>query len=260
MVAEGVLENPKPEAILGLHTSTGVTLAGSRDDMVTEYLEAGEVGWNSGPASANSDRFQIIIKGTMAHGSAPHKGVDAIMVAAQAINALQMVRARETNPQQPLVMTIGTIQGGQRENILADTVEMGGTVRTADEGFRDHVIELMNRTLKGVTEAHGATFELNYRKGYPIVMNDDALVKKLLPTMRRIVGDARVLEVNPGMGGEDFSYFAQKLPGFFYRLGCANEGKGITAGGHTPQFDVDEEALKTGVEVMAGMVCDLLKN
>ena len=257
MVAEGALENPKPDAIFGLHCTTSISPLGALDDK-THYLSAGQIAWSSGADSANSDRFSIVIRGKMAHGSAPHKGVDAIAVAAEAIGALQLIRSRETNTRQPLVLTIGTIQGGQRENILAERVELGGTVRTYDAAFRDKVIESMHRVLKGVCEAHGATYEMEYRKGYPSIINDDALVKATLPVFRRIVGEKNVVEVIPGMGGEDFSYFSQIVPGFYFRLGIANEAKGIIGGGHTPIFDVDEECMKTGVATMAAAVCDFL--
>lgn len=258
MVAEGVMENPRPEAVLALHSTTAYQPAGNMDYSKVHYLEAGQVGWNIGASSANSDRFQIKIKGQMAHGSAPHRGVDAIAIAAEAISALQLIRSRETNTQQPLVITVGMINGGQRENIIAEEVSMSGTVRTMDTAFRDKVITLMHRTLKGITSAHGASYEMDYKKGYPVVMNNEALVKQLLPTMQRIVGKENALEITAAMGGEDFSHFANIVPGFYYRLGCANEKKGIIGGAHTPAFDVDEESLRTGVEVMAAMVCDFL--
>ncbi|MBL9117689.1 MAG: amidohydrolase [Verrucomicrobiaceae bacterium] len=260
MVAEGVMENPKPEAILALHSSTAVTKLDSNGADIPAYLEAGELGWNIGPTNANSDRFKITINGQMAHGSAPHRGVDAIAVAAQVINALQLIRSRETNTQQPLVITVGTIQGGQRENVIADRVEMAGTVRTYDDALQSRVIDLMKRTIEGITAAHGATAEFHYRKSYPMVVNEAPLVNKLLPTMRRIAGNDQVIELRPGMGGEDFSYFSRLVPGFYFRLGCANVKEGITGGQHTPEFDVDERALKTGVEAMAAMVCDFLQD
>ncbi len=259
MVAEGAMEDPRPEAVLGLHSTTAFQPAGESDDSKVHYLEAGQVGWNIGASSANSDRFHITIKGVMAHGSAPHRGVDAIAVAAEAISALQMIRSRETSTQQPLVITVGMISGGDRENIIAEEVTMSGTVRTMDTAFRDKVITLMHRTLKGVTQAHGASYEMDYKKGYPVVMNNADLVKRLLPTMQRIVGKENAREITPGLGGEDFSFFANIVPGFYYRLGCANENKGIIGSAHTPAFDVDEECLRTGVEVMAAMVCDYLQ-
>jgi len=257
MIAEGAMANPKPDAVFGLHCTMSILPVGSRDDE-THYLSAGQIAYTSGPDSANSDRFQIVIRGKMAHGSAPHKGVDAITVAAEAITALQTIRSRETDTRQPLVITVGTIQGGQRENILAERVELGGTVRTYDGAFRDKVIESMHRILKGITAAHGATYEMDYRKGYPSIINDEALVKATLPAFRRLFGEKNVREVVPGMGGEDFSYFAQLAPGFYFRLGIANEAKGIIGGGHTPIFDVDEECLRTGVAALAAAVCDFL--
>lgn len=257
MVAEGAMDNPKPEAVFGLHCTTSVSPAGLLDDK-THYLKAGQIAYTIGADNANSDRFQVVIRGKMAHGSAPHRGVDAIAVAAEAIQALQMIRSRQTNTRQPLVITVGTIQGGQRENIIAEEVTFAGTVRTYDAEFRDGVVEMMRRILKGITEAHGASYEMDYRVGYPSIINNEALVRSTLPAFHRIVGKDNVVEVIPGMGGEDFSYFAQVVPGFYFRLGVANEEKGIIHGAHTPMFDADEECLKTGVKAMAAAVCDFL--
>jgi len=257
MVAEGAMENPKPAAVFGLHTTASVQPAGSTDDAV-HYLKAGQIGYTPGIDNANSDRFHITIHGKMAHGSSPHKGVDAIAVAAEAIMALQMIKSRQTNTRQPLVISIGTINGGDRENIIAEKVELGGTVRTYDAAFRDGIIEQMERILKGITAAHGATYEMEYRKTYPSILNDRKLIDATLPAFRRIVGEKNVIELIPGMGGEDFSFFAQVVPGFYFRLGVANEENGMTYGGHTPMYDCDEESIKTGVAVMAAAVCDFL--
>ncbi len=131
-------------------------------------------------------------------------------------------------------------------------------MRTYDAAFRDGIIEQMERILKGITAAHGATYELEYRKTYPSILNDRKLIDATLPAFRRIVGDKNVIELIPGMGGEDFSFFAQVVPGFYFRLGVANEEKGMTYGGHTPMYDCDEESIKTGVAVMAAAVCDFL--
>ena len=257
MVAEGVMENPKPAAVFGLHTTAVVQPAGTTDDGVY-YLKAGQVGYTPGIDNANSDRFHIVIKGKMAHGSAPHKGVDAIAVAAEAVMALQMIKSRQTNTRQPLVISIGTIKGGDRENIIAERVELGGTVRTYDAKFRDGIIEQMHRILKGITSAHGAEYEMEYRKTYPSIQNNIELVNATLPSFRRVCGDKNVVELIPGMGGEDFSYFAQVVPGFYFRLGVANEEKGFIHGGHTPMYDCDEESIKTGVAAMSAAVCDFL--
>lgn len=135
---------------------------------------------------------------------------------------------------------------------------MTGTVRTYDAALQDEVVRLMHRILKGVTEAHGASYELDYRKGYPSIQNNAELIATTLPAFRRLLGSENVLEVIPGMGGEDFSYFAQVSPGFYFRLGVADPSRDITGELHTPAFDVDEACLKTGVAVMAAAVCDFL--
>ncbi|MDB6003679.1 MAG: amidohydrolase [Prosthecobacter sp.] len=257
MVAEGAMENPHPAAVFGLHTSSVVQPAGTTDDE-THYLKAGQIGFTPLIDNANSDRFHIVIHGKMAHGSSPHKGVDAIAIAAEAIMALQMIKSRQTNTRQPLVISIGTISGGDRENILAEKVELGGTVRTYDAPFRDGIITQIERILKGITEAHGATYEMEYRKTYPSIHNDPKIVDATLPVFKRILGEQNVIQLIPGMGGEDFSFFAQESPGFFFRLGVANEEKGMIHGAHTPLYDCDEESIKTGVAVMAAAVCDFL--
>lgn len=258
MVAEGALENPRPAAIFGLHCRPAIVAdSGKVDD--SRYLEAGQIAFTSGPDTANSDTFEVKVKGTMSHGSAPHRGVDAILVASEAISALQTIRSRRTDTRKPLVVTVGTIRGGQRHNIIADEVVFTGTVRTYDEAFRDSVIEMMEGILKGITTAHGASYELNYRKGYPSIFNNPDLVEATVPTFRRLFGEENVIEAIPAMGGEDFSFFAKVVPGFYFRLGVAKESAGITAELHTPAFDVDEECLKTGVAAMAGAVCDFLE-
>ncbi len=258
MVAQGVLENPRPLAIFGLHSTPIAAAADGPDRGVDAPLEAGRIGYCRQAASATSDRFQIIIKGKLAHGSAPHKGVDAIAVAAQAIQALQTIRSRQTNTLDPLVITVGMIQGGTRENILADRVEMSGTVRSFSNDVRDSVVEMMHRVLCGVTEAHGASYELNYRKGYPSIFNDDALTDSSVETLERIFGPQKVVQTMAGMGGEDFSYFSEVVPGFYYKLGVANVEQGIVASVHTADFDIDETCLKAGVGSMAALVCDYL--
>jgi amidohydrolase len=257
MLREGALENPKPQAIFALHCTPLATRRGS-DRMEPEPLLAGQVGYCLGPSSANSDRFRITIKGKMAHGAAPHRSVDAVVVAAEAVTALQTIRSRATDTQDPLVLTIGSIHGGNRENIIAGEVELRGTVRTYSEKVQDRVIELMQRTLKGVTDAHGATYELDYRKGYPSILNREEIGNRALKSIERIVGEKNVIDTLPGMGGEDFSYFSRIVPGFYYRLGVANVEKGITAGVHTAEFDVDESCLKVAVKTMAAVVCDAL--
>lgn len=253
MIREGALENPKPAAIFGLHSSTSSLLDG-------KSLEVGKLEYSDGIASANSDRFVIKIRGKMAHGASPEDGVDAVVVASQAVLQLQTIRSRRTPAQEPVVVTIGMMSAGSRENIIAETAELRGTVRTFSESVQDEVIRMMHQIMKGVTESYGATYELNYRKGYPSIKNDSALIQKMRPTLDRIVGKQNVAVAAPGMGGEDFSYYSREIPAFFYRLGVANQAKNIIAGGHTPDFDADPESLKVGVAVMSAMVWDYLNS
>jgi amidohydrolase len=244
MVKEGVLENPRPSAIFGLH--------------VMPNIEVGQIGYNSGPAMASADRFTITVRGRKVHGAYPHDGIDAVVVAAECVSALQTIRSRRVNTQEPLVLTIGSIHGGNRFNIVTDEVKMEGTVRTLNEDVRRRVREMMNETLAGITAAYGAKYELDYVEGAAVTYNEPALVEATLPTLRRAVGEANVIAPKPQMGAEDFSYFQQVIPGFFYFLGVGNKSKGITAMIHTPEFDVDEESLVVGVKAMTNVLLDYL--
>lgn len=244
MVKEGALENPRPQAIFGLH--------------VMPNIEVGMVGYNSGPAMASADRFVITVKGKKVHGAYPHDGVDAVVVAAECVSALQTIRSRRINTQEPLVISVGMIQGGNRFNIIADEVKLEGTVRTLSEEVRKSAREMMHQTLAGVTSAYGASFDMQYVENAAVTYNDPALVEESLPTFKRILGAAKLISPKPQMGAEDFSYFQRVIPGFFYFLGVGNKAKGITAMIHTPEFDVDEESLVIGVNVMSNVLLDYL--
>jgi amidohydrolase len=245
MLKEGAFENPRPQAIFGLH--------------VMPNIEVGQVGYNSGPAMASSDRFVITIRGKKVHGAYPHEGVDAVVVAAQCVSALQSIHSRRVNTQEPLVITVGSIHGGNRFNIIADEVKLEGTVRTLNESVRKAVKAMMTETLAGVTSAYGAKFEMDYDDGNAVTYNDPKLVEETMPTMRRIVGEANLVTPKPQMGAEDFSEYQKVIPGFFYFLGVGNKAKGITAFIHTPEFDIDEEALVFGVKVMSNVLADYLE-
>ncbi len=253
MIREGALQNPKPSAIFGLHSSSSSLLDG-------KPLEVGKLEYSEGTASANSDRFVVTIRGKMAHAASPENGIDAVVIASDAVLQLQTIRSRRISAREPFVLTIGMINGGARENIIAEKAELRGTVRTLDDKVQDDVIRMMHQILKGVTDSYGATYELNYRKGYPSINNDAVLIRQMLPTMQRLVGKNNIQVTSPGMGGEDFSYYSREIPAFFYRLGVANEAQKITAGGHTPDFDADMKSLKVGVEVMSAMVWDYLES
>jgi amidohydrolase len=251
MVKEGALENPRPSAIFALHVGNRLS--------DNSLAPAGTIAYNEGPASANADTFKIKIRGKMAHGSMPQAGIDSIVVASAAVMQLQTIRSRLTDTQDPVVLTVGSFHGGNRENILAEEVEMTGTVRTYSDAVQEQVIKLMHQILKGVTESYGASYELDYKKGYPSIINHTDLVRRMLPTMERVVGKQHINRPRPTMGGEDFSYFAREIPGFMFWLGGANERRGFTSGNHTPTMDVDEECLKTGVKTMAALVWDYLE-
>jgi amidohydrolase len=244
MIKEGALENPRPQAIFGLHTMPSI--------------EAGQIAYHSGPAMASSDRILITIRGKRSHGAQPHLGVDAIVVAAECISALQSIRSRRIDPLEPLVITIGTIKGGDRNNIIADEVKMEGTMRALNEDVRKRAQDLMRDTLRGVTTSYGATFELLFDGGNPATYNEPALVEETLPLLRRLVGAENLIAPKPFMPAEDFSFYQKVVPGFFYFLGVGNKAKGITAGWHTADFDVDEESLVVGVRVMSNVLLDYL--
>ncbi len=244
MIEEGCLENPRPSAIFGLH--------------VMPNIEVGQIGYNSGPAMASSDRFSITVRGKKVHGAYPHDGIDTVVVAAECVTALQTIRSRRINTQEPLVITIGSIHGGNRFNIIADEVKLEGTMRTLNEEVRAQAIEMMKQTLAGVTSAYGASYEIEFGSNNPVTYNDPALVEATLPMMRRIAGEKNIITPRPQMGAEDFSLYQKAIPGFFYFLGVGNKAKGITAMIHTPEFDIDEESLVVGVKVMSNVLLDYL--
>jgi amidohydrolase len=244
MIKEGVLENPRPAAIFGLHTEPNV--------------QAGQIGYHSGPAMASSDTFNITVRGRGAHGAQPQNGIDSVVVAAECVLALQNIRSRRIDPLEPLVITVGTISGGQRFNVIAPEVKMTGTMRTHNEQVRERAVAMMRETLQHVTAAYGATFELNFEGSNPVTYNEPALVEATLPTMRRVVGPQNVVALKPFMPAEDFSQYQKIVPGFYYFLGVGNRARGITAGWHTPEFDVDEESLVVGVKAMSNVVLDYL--
>lgn len=245
MIDEGALENPRPSAIFGLH--------------VMPNIQVGQVGYNIGPAMASSDRFTITVRGKKVHGAYPHDGIDTVVVAAECITALQTIRSRRINTQEPLVITLGSIHGGNRFNIIADEVKMDGTMRTLSEEVRTQAIAQMKQTLQGITSAYGASYELEFvGVGNPVTYNDPKLVGATLPTLRRVLGEAHLFEPKLQMGAEDFSMYQKVIPGFFYFLGVGNKAKGITGMIHTPEFDADEDSLVIGVRTMSNVLLDYL--
>ncbi len=245
MIKEGALDNPRPQVIFALHD--------------TPQVKVGQIGYVPGAMLASSDSFSIRIIGKKVHAAWPHQGIDPIVVAAETIAALQTIRSRRIDPVETMVLTIGSIHGGNRQNIIADEVRMEGTVRTHSEQVRERVRTLMREILSGVAVSHGAASELTWStKSNPPTVNDKAEVEAALPALRRSVGAANVIQTPPVMGAEDYTYFLKAIPGFMFWLGVGNPEKGMTAMLHTTDFDADEDALPIGVKTMSNLVLDYL--
>jgi amidohydrolase len=244
MVREGVLQNPSPSAIFGLHTATD--------------MEVGEIGYSSGPALAAVDHFIIKIRGKQAHGAHPDKAIDPIVMGAQAVTAFQTIRSRTLPPLEPSVITVGIFRAGQRFNIIPAEVHMEGTVRTYNEDVRNSIERRMREILEGITKAYGGSFTLDYDRGSPATINDPKLVSQMLPTLVKVLGKENVISRNPTMGGEDFSFYANEIPGFFYFLGQVKPG--TTSGSHhTPDFQADDSCIAVGMRAMSNLLIDYLQ-
>lgn len=245
MIREGVLRDPPVDAIAMIH--------------VYPNIPTGEAGIRSGPACAAVDTFYLKIIGQGGHGASPHLAVDSIAVAAQVISTLQTIVSREVPPVQPAVITVGTIEGGYRHNIIAPEVRLSGTVRTFDPELRRSMPERIRRIVGGVTAAMRAEFELDYEDGYPAQYNDAALTGLLQSSAEAVLGPGRVHEiVHPTMGAEDFAYFCREIPGTSLRLGAGNPDKGCVNMLHHPKFDLDEDALPLGTAILAQFAWDFL--
>jgi len=243
MLKEGLWKEAKPSAVFGLH--------------VNAQSEVGQIKYTPGPTMAAADSFRIVIKGTPAHGARPELAVDPIIVASQAVMALQTIRSRNLRPLDPAVLTVAMIRGGQRQNIIPEEVEMRGTVRTFDGRVQDLIERRMREILEGVTRSAGATYVLEYERGYPVTVNDRALTSATLPSLVRAVGEKNLLLDEPRTGAEDFSFLAGETPGFFYFLGGLKPG--TTSGDHhTPTFLVDDAAIPVGMRAMSYVLLDYL--
>ncbi|MBV9440295.1 MAG: amidohydrolase [Candidatus Eremiobacteraeota bacterium] len=235
MIEEGALDDPRVDAVAMLH--------------VDSRLATGTIGITAGPVNAAADEFHVTIRGKGGHGASPHKAVDAIPCAAAVVLALQNVAARETDPLAPIVVTIGTIDGGYRNNVIADRVKMTGTIRTHDAELRAGAEAKVRRIVDGVAGAYGATAEVQMLYGYPPVINDAALAASFAAHLRERT-EIRIEAPVPTMGGEDFAYFAQRVPGVMARLGIYDEAVGSIHSGHSPQFRLDEAAMPTGIATL----------
>ncbi len=247
MLAQGIFERFKPEAVFGLH--------------VFSTLNVGQVGYRSGPMMAASDRFKIIVKGRQTHGSRPWGGVDPIVAAADVIGTAQTIVSRRLNiSKQPAVVSFGAIHGGIRYNIIPDQVELVGTIRTFDEGMRQQIFADLKNVAESVTHAHGATAvaQVPDTKGNPVTVNNPALTTRAVSSLVRALGADNVVEMDLIMGAEDFSYYANRVPGFFFMVGATPKGQdaGKAPSNHSPEFFLDEAALKVGTRGMLQVVLD----
>ncbi|UOF90983.1 M20 family metallopeptidase [Fodinisporobacter ferrooxydans] len=242
MVDAGVMEGV--DVVIGAH-------------LISDF-EIGKVGIVYGPMMAAPDGFWISIKGKGGHGSAPHQTIDSIAIGAQVVTNLQHIVSRYTDPLDNLVISVGKFTGGEAPNVIADTVEMAGTVRSFDEKFRKSVPVHMERVVKGITEAHGATYKFRYEYGYFPVINNDEVTRVIEETVLEVYGDDAIDLQKPKMGAEDFSAFLRKAPGCYFVIGAGNQEKGIVYPHHHPRFTIDEDALEYGVKIFVNAALKFL--
>jgi amidohydrolase len=248
MLKEGLFAETKPEAVMGMH--------------VTSNLNTGRIGYRAGPLMAAVDSFTISVKGVQTHGSRPWQGVDPITTAAQIIGGVNTIVSRQLDiTDTPAVVSFGAINGGIRENIIPDRVEMIGTIRTFKPEHRVQIFERLTRTAESIAASQGATAEVAIQEGYPVTVNEQRLTERMLPTLQRVAGEANVLRVPLTTGAEDFSYYAQEVPGLFVFVGVTDPKidprKAPT--NHSPMFLVDEAGLPLALDALVSLAVDYLQ-
>ncbi|MBC7425533.1 MAG: amidohydrolase [Bacteroidia bacterium] len=238
LIKEGILENPKVDLMIGQH--------------VMPLIETGKVGFREGLYMASTDELYVTVKGKGGHGAMPHLTVDPVAITAQIIVALQQLVSRMASPIVPTVLTFGKINStGGATNIIPSEVKLEGTFRTLDESWREKAHEKMKKLAEHIAEGFGAEIDFVIERGYPFLKNDVALTSKLTSAAKKYMGEEKVEKLDMWMAAEDFSFYSQKVPSCFYRLGTRNEGKGIISSVHTDTFDIDEDALEYGSGLMA---------
>jgi amidohydrolase len=243
MLMEGVFENPRPDVVFGLH--------------VFPY-PVGTIATRPGGLMASSDRHQITIKGKQTHGAVPWAGVDPIVAASQVVMGLQTIVSRQLDATlTPSIVTVGRIEGGVRNNIIPESVELEGTIRTFDAATRNDIHTRIRRTASNIAEAAGATADIVIDQGYGVTRNDPTLYRQMAPTLEIVAGD-RFIEATQTTTAEDFSYFANEVPGLFLFLGVAPEDPTLIHPNHSPRFYADERALPVGVEALTSMTLDYM--
>lgn len=245
MIAEGCMEHPPVDYCIGLH--------------MAPYLETGTIETRYGKLYAASDEVGITLHGRSCHGAYPESGVDAIVMAAALISSLQTIASRNVSPLDQYVLTLGTIRGGNAHNIIADSVDLTGALRTTAPATRSRVKELIRQQVQGIADSFGGTGLVTFSPGYDALINSDALVDKLREAAIPILGKEHVLwKESPGMGVEDFSSFLGKSPGVFYHLGCGNKERSQTAPLHSREFSPDENSLAIGIRLQTTLALSLL--
>jgi amidohydrolase len=237
LIKEGVLQNPAPQSIFGMH--------------VNPQLEIGKLSFRGGKVMASADEIYITIKGKGGHAAAPHTTTDTILVASQIVVSLQQIISRNNNPLSPSVLSITSFQGGFTTNVIPTEVKLMGTFRAMDEEWRFRAHDLIRRQVTELAHAMGADAAIKIDVGYPVVFNNEKLSLRAREIGESYMGSNNVEETEMRMGAEDFGYYCQEIPGCFFRLGTRNTSKGITSGVHTPKFNIDESAIETGIGIMA---------
>jgi amidohydrolase len=245
MILQGVLDKPKVDAIFGLHVFGG--------------MRSGLIGYRRGPIMAAGDRFEVIVEGRQTHGSVPWTGIDPIVVASEIVSALQTIVSRQVDIiKEPAVVTIGQFESGVRNNIIPDRARLVGTIRTFDGEMQKDIHARVKHMSESIAAAYGARAMVNIAPGYPVTSNTPQLMDQMLPTLQRLAGDD-VIEAKKITGSEDFSLYAQRVPGVFLFLGITPPDKLTTAAmNHSPRFEVDESALPRGAQALAHLAIDYL--
>ena len=245
MIKEGALDDPKVDVMFGLH--------------IWSSIEAGKIGYRSGGAMASSDWFTIKVKGKGTHGSSPWNGIDPVVVSAQIIQGLQTIVSRQMDlTKDPVVISVSVVKGGVRPNIIPEEIEMAGTIRTLDSSMQRETQERMQRTVTRIAESAGATAELNVENKTLVTYNNPALVRKMTPSLQKTVGEGNLIAMDAMTVSEDFSFFGDKVPAFFFLLGGMKKGQDphTAPPHHTPDFYIDESSLKTGIKAFCQLVLD----
>ena len=246
MIEQGVLENPKPQAVLGQH--------------VMPLIDAGKVGFRAGKYMASADEIYVTVKGKGGHGAQPQQNIDPVMITAHILTALQTIVSRFADPKSPSVLSFGKVIANGATNVIPNEVYLEGTFRTMNEAWRNDAHKKMKKMAEGIAESMGGSCDFNIMRGYPFLINEEKLTAATRAHAEDYLGKENVLDLDIWMAAEDFAYYSQVADSCFYRLGTRNESRGITSSVHTPTFDVEEDAFKVSTGLMAYLALKQLGN